>query len=88
MDTLNDKVVVVTGGASGIGLALATAVTDRGARVVIADVEQSALGTVRLTRPSAPGRRVPNADRWAADRSSARWPRPRGSRCGRRAVVR
>jgi NAD(P)-dependent dehydrogenase (short-subunit alcohol dehydrogenase family) len=43
MDTLNDKVVVVTGGASGIGLALATAVTRRGARVVIADVEQAAL---------------------------------------------
>lgn len=47
MDTLNDKVVVVTGGASGIGLALARAVTSRGAHVVIADVEQSALDAVR-----------------------------------------
>ena len=47
MDTLNDKVVVVTGGASGIGLALATAVTSRGAHVVIADVEQAALDAAR-----------------------------------------
>jgi NAD(P)-dependent dehydrogenase (short-subunit alcohol dehydrogenase family) len=47
MDTLNDKVVVVTGGASGIGLALATAVTKRGAHVVIADVEQAALDAAR-----------------------------------------
>ncbi len=47
MDTLNDKVVVITGGASGIGLALATAVTRRGAHVVIADVEQAALDAAR-----------------------------------------
>ncbi|MGO4446872.1 SDR family NAD(P)-dependent oxidoreductase [Mycobacterium sp. 2YAF39] len=47
MDTLNDKVVVVTGGASGIGLALAKAVTGHGARVVIADVEQAALDAAR-----------------------------------------
>ncbi|KUF05774.1 SDR family NAD(P)-dependent oxidoreductase [Leucobacter sp. G161] len=35
---LADKVVVVTGGASGIGLAVASACTDLGATVVIADV--------------------------------------------------
>jgi NAD(P)-dependent dehydrogenase (short-subunit alcohol dehydrogenase family) len=47
MDTLNDKVVVITGGASGIGLALAQAVSMRGAHVAIADVQQSALDAVR-----------------------------------------
>lgn len=47
MDTLNDKVVVITGGASGIGLALATAVTRLGAHAVIADVEQAALDVAR-----------------------------------------
>jgi NAD(P)-dependent dehydrogenase (short-subunit alcohol dehydrogenase family) len=40
---LNDKVAVVTGGASGIGLAMARAFLDRGMRVVIADIEESAL---------------------------------------------
>jgi NAD(P)-dependent dehydrogenase (short-subunit alcohol dehydrogenase family) len=43
VDTLEDKVVVVTGGASGIGLALAQAVSSRGAIAVVADIEQGAL---------------------------------------------
>ena len=43
MDTLRDKVAVVTGGASGIGLALARQLLAAGAAVVLADVEQSAL---------------------------------------------
>ena len=43
MKDFNDKVAVVTGGASGIGKALAKALLGRGAKVVIADVEDSAL---------------------------------------------
>ncbi len=39
----DDKVAVVTGGASGVGKALGRMLLDRGAHVVIADVEQSAL---------------------------------------------
>lgn len=38
-----DRVAVVTGGASGIGRALATSCRDAGMRVVIADVEDAAL---------------------------------------------
>src|SRR3989442_15769458 len=37
------KVAVITGGASGVGRALARMLLDRGANVIIADVEQAAL---------------------------------------------
>jgi NAD(P)-dependent dehydrogenase (short-subunit alcohol dehydrogenase family) len=40
---LAGKVAVVTGGASGIGKGIATALRDEGAQVVIADIEQGAL---------------------------------------------
>jgi NAD(P)-dependent dehydrogenase (short-subunit alcohol dehydrogenase family) len=43
LQTLNDQVAVVTGGASGIGLALARAFAAEGAHVVIADIEEAAL---------------------------------------------
>lgn len=43
MDDIRGKVVVVTGAASGIGRALATRAAADGAKVVLADVEESAL---------------------------------------------
>ncbi|HXW34049.1 MAG TPA: SDR family NAD(P)-dependent oxidoreductase, partial [Acidimicrobiales bacterium] len=43
MKDLKDKVAVVTGGAGGIGLALARAFASEGMRIVIADVEEKAL---------------------------------------------
>ncbi len=43
MKELRDKVAVVTGAASGIGLALCERFLDEGMRVVMADVEQTAL---------------------------------------------
>lgn len=43
MDTLEDKIVVVTGGASGIGLAFAAAVAALGGHPVVADVDTAAL---------------------------------------------
>jgi NAD(P)-dependent dehydrogenase (short-subunit alcohol dehydrogenase family) len=45
MDSFQDKVTVVTGGASGIGKALVRQLLTAGAKVVIGDVEQSALDT-------------------------------------------
>jgi NAD(P)-dependent dehydrogenase (short-subunit alcohol dehydrogenase family) len=53
MDTLQGKVVVVTGGASGIGRALAHAVAARGAHPVLADVEASALDAAAAEIPGA-----------------------------------
>jgi NAD(P)-dependent dehydrogenase (short-subunit alcohol dehydrogenase family) len=46
MKDLRDKVAVVTGGASGIGLALVRAFLGEGMRVVIADIDQTALDAV------------------------------------------
>lgn len=43
MNRFDGKVAVITGGASGIGLALATALGAEGARVLLADVEQARL---------------------------------------------
>jgi NAD(P)-dependent dehydrogenase (short-subunit alcohol dehydrogenase family) len=43
MDTLRNRVAVITGGASGIGFATAEALAREGARVVLADIEPAAL---------------------------------------------
>src|SRR5690349_12831828 len=43
---LGDKVVVVTGGASGIGLVTARTFAAEGARLVLGDVNEAALRTV------------------------------------------
>lgn len=44
MDPFRDRVAVITGGANGIGLALAHAFAARGARLVLADLDEAALG--------------------------------------------
>ncbi len=51
MFTLKGKVVVITGAASGIGAALAQGMADKGARLMLADIDQAGLdqltGTLR-----------------------------------------
>ncbi|UXA05764.1 SDR family oxidoreductase [Mycobacterium sp. SMC-2] len=46
MDTLRDKVAVITGAASGIGRAIARALSDRGAHIVAVDVDDDGLRTI------------------------------------------
>jgi NAD(P)-dependent dehydrogenase (short-subunit alcohol dehydrogenase family) len=55
MQDLNGKVAVVTGGASGIGLALVRAFLGRGMAVVVADVEEPALEAAVAELASAGG---------------------------------
>ena len=43
MEHLTDKVAVITGGASGIGFATARRLASQGVRLVLADIEESAL---------------------------------------------
>lgn len=43
MEDFNNNVAVITGGASGIGYAVASALAHQGSRIVIADIEQAVL---------------------------------------------
>jgi NAD(P)-dependent dehydrogenase (short-subunit alcohol dehydrogenase family) len=47
MDPFQDRVAVVTGGAAGIGRAMARAFADRGAHLVLADIDEAALVDAR-----------------------------------------
>ena len=55
---LADRVGIVTGGAGGIGAAIAAALADEGATMVVADRDESRAGAVAATLPRASWRRV------------------------------
>ena len=52
-----DKVAIVTGGAAGIGLAIAKRLASEGARLVLADINQQALDAAvpQVQQAGAPG---------------------------------
>lgn len=54
MDELAGKTAVITGAASGIGLALARRALHEGMRVVLADIDEAALRAAAATLPLAP----------------------------------
>ena len=53
--SLSDKVVLITGAGRGLGAATATALTQRGARVVIADIDLSRAQSVAASLPTGHG---------------------------------
>lgn len=59
MREFKDKVAVITGAASGIGLGLARRCVREGMRVVLADVEQDALGNAQKELASMGGKVLP-----------------------------
>jgi len=74
MQDFNGKTAVITGGASGIGLATARALAAKGARLVLADIEAGALETAAAS--FAPGVEVATlvtdvSDRAAVERLAA-----------------
>jgi len=58
MDAFKDRVAVITGGAGGIGMAMARAFAARGARVVLADLDEVALQNAVATLTSEGARAV------------------------------
>jgi NADP-dependent 3-hydroxy acid dehydrogenase YdfG len=58
MKTLDNKVVVITGAASGIGRALAVEIAGRGARLAISDIDQEGLATTAEAARHVGGREV------------------------------
>jgi NAD(P)-dependent dehydrogenase (short-subunit alcohol dehydrogenase family) len=52
VESVNNAVVVVTGGASGIGLAMARRFVREGAQVVVADIETAALDRAAASLPA------------------------------------
>ena len=48
MSNFKDKVAVITGGASGVGYAIGVALAKEGAKVVLSDIESSALESANV----------------------------------------
>ena len=69
MKDFRDKVAVITGGASGIGLATAQALAKLGARIVLADIESDALASAVADLGSA-GAKVIGVRTDVGDRAS------------------
>jgi len=71
MQSLNHKIVIVTGGGSGIGAATAEALAEQGAKVMVTDIDQAAAEQTahviaqRGQVAEAMGQDVADADQWS-----------------------
>ena len=76
MQQLDEQVAVITGGARGIGLGIASVLASAGAHVVLADLDldeaASAAGILRTSGHSAEGLQVDVTDRASVDAVAAR----------------
>ena len=56
MNDFDGRVAVITGGASGIGLGLASKLADEGMKIVLADIETDALelSLIHISEPTRP----------------------------------
>ncbi|HUJ47639.1 MAG TPA: SDR family NAD(P)-dependent oxidoreductase [Rhizomicrobium sp.] len=70
MDDFRGKTAFITGGAAGIGLAMAQEFTRAGAHVVIADIRQDALDKAKAALPDARFIRLDVTDRTAVARAA------------------
>lgn len=61
-DSLSNKVILLTGGASGIGLATAKQLLKRGAHLYVCDINQKALDDAATALGSGPSIRYDNVD--------------------------
>jgi len=68
---LDGRVVVITGGAQGIGLACATLMLEAGARVVLIDRDAAALQAARVALPDAQVHTLDVTDEAAVERACA-----------------
>lgn len=67
MKVLEGKVAVVTGGARGLGAALARGLADRGARVALVDIDEEVVSAAARLGEGHTGHRVDVADRTAME---------------------
>lgn len=84
MKRMQDKVAVITGGSGGIGRETAARLLDEGARVVLVDIDQKALGKddrvlavkAQLTAliPAAWARSNARMTAWTAPSNKPPWP--------------
>lgn len=77
MYTLNDQVVIITGGSSGIGRAAALSVTERGAKVLITARRAPPLEETAADHPNIAG---PVADATAPQKGNIAYPLRRSIR--------
>ena len=70
MDDFTGKTAFITGGAAGIGLAMAQEFTRAGAQVVIADIRQDALDKAKASLPNARFIRLDVTDRKSVARAA------------------